>query len=122
MAVWLSNRRSLVSGLYSDSLADILFGIGNSFDPTTGNGIIGKNHLGTADHLFSIMDDPTSENFGYHYYDSKLHAASYNQSDKRFYVYDYLERTADSEKDGGGGEYSDGSVRCVCSIGGDGNW
>lgn len=97
----------IVSGLYSDSLADILFGIGNSFDPTTGNGIIGKNHLGTADHLFSIVDDPTSENFGYHYYDSKLHAASYNQSDKRFYVYDYLERTADSEKDGGGGEYSD---------------
>ena len=23
---------------------------------------------------------------------------------------------------GGGGEYSDGSVRCVCIIGGDGNW
>ena len=22
----------------------------------------------------------------------------------------------------GGGEYSDGSVRCVCIIGGDGNW
>lgn len=22
----------------------------------------------------------------------------------------------------GGGEYADGSVRCVCIIGGDGNW
>lgn len=25
-------------------------------------------------------------------------------------------------KVGGGVEYSDGSVRCVCMIGGDGNW
>lgn len=32
---------------------------------------------------------------------------------------------ADDELDtvvGGGGEYSDGSVRCICIIGGDGNW
>lgn len=98
---------SVYSGIYNDNLADVLFDTDNSYDYETGKGIIGKTHVGTADHLFSLDTDPDSENYGYYYYDSKLNAASYNQTDKRFYVYDYLERTADSEKDGGGGAYSD---------------
>jgi len=95
------------SGLYNKDLGDILFSTENVFNPETGEGIIGKNYVGKADHLFQINNDPTSTHYGYYYYDSSLNAASYNQTDGRFYVYDYLERTADSEKDGGGGEYSD---------------
>ncbi len=98
---------NVYSGLYSDELRSILFDTDNSFNPETGEGIIGKHYVGTGDYLLQINNDPTSENYGYHYYDSSLHAASYNQTDGRFYVYDYLERTADSAKDGGGGEFSD---------------
>lgn len=98
---------NVYAGLYNENLGNILFSTENSFNPETGEGIIGKNYIGTADHLFQINNDPTSANYGYHYYDSSLNAASYNKTDGRFYVYDYLERTADSEKDGGGGEYSD---------------
>ena len=75
--------------LYSDYLADLLF------DPN--KDVIGKHYIGTADHLFQYGADPSDEDhYGYYYYDSHLNAASYNQSDGRFYVYDYLERTADS--------------------------
>ncbi len=98
---------SVYSGLYTKELGSILFGTDNAFNSQKGTGILGKNYVGPADYLFQINNDPTSENYGYYYYDSRLNAASYNQTDKRFYVYDYLERTADSEKDGGAGEYSD---------------
>ncbi|MBE6598656.1 MAG: Cna B-type domain-containing protein [Ruminococcaceae bacterium] len=94
-------------GLYSAELASILFGTDNSFDPATGTGIMGKEYIGTADHLFQFDSNPTDEYYGYYYYDSRLNAASYNRSAGRFYVYDYLERTADSEKDGGVGGHSD---------------
>ncbi len=93
--------------LYTERLGSMLFDPENEYDPATGEGVVGKRYLGTADHLFQIDHNPESENYGYHYYDSRLNAASYNQSDRRFYVYDYLERTADSSKDGGVGEYSD---------------
>ena len=63
----------------------------------TGSGVPGRNYLGTGDHLFQYCDDPTNaEYYGYYYYDSLYHAASYNQSAGRFYVYDYLERATDS--------------------------
>lgn len=76
-------------GLYNDNLADILF------DPN--REVIGKEYLGQGDHLFQYGDDPSDgEYYGYYYYDSRLNAASYNQSNQRFYVYDYLERTTDS--------------------------
>lgn len=101
------NRSVVTAGLYNDRLGEILFDKTNAYDPETGKGILGKKYLGTADHLFHFDSDPNSSNRGYYYYDSKLHAASYNQSDACFYVYDYLERTSDSKKDGGGGEYSD---------------
>lgn len=94
--------------LYDSKLAHILFGTDNSFDPATGEGVLGKQYLGEADYLFRYGSDPANEaTYGYYYYDSKLNAASYNQSDERFYVYDYLERTSDSARDGGEDGYAD---------------
>ena len=94
-------------GLYNSSLHDLLFNTGTSYNPQTGEGVIGKTYLGQGDHLFQYEDDPSSPNYGYYYYDSMRNAASYNQSDQRFYVYDYLECTTDSYNNGETGESSD---------------
>lgn len=75
-------------GLYTDALGALLF------DPELQ--VIGKQHLGEGDHLFQLCVDPNDPYYGYYYYDSERNAASYNQSDGRFYVYDYLECTRDS--------------------------
>ena len=84
------------AGLLNSALIERLFGTGNSFDPITGSGVMGKTYLGTGDHFFQYCDDPSNtEYYGYYYYDSLSNAASYNQSAQRFYVYDYLVR-ADS--------------------------
>ena len=98
---------SVYSGLYSEEIKELLFDTDNAFNPNDGSGVVGKSYLGTADHLFQIMTDPNDEHYGYYYYNSALNAASFNQSDKRFYVYDYIERTADSAKTDGEGAYSD---------------
>lgn len=90
-------------GIYNSSLGALLFSTDNVYDPVTGEGILGKTYLGTGDHLFQIMDDPDDEHYGYYYYDSKLNAASYNQSNQRFYVYEYLSATSDAI----GSTYSD---------------
>lgn len=89
--------------IYSAALGELLFATDNCFDPATGTGVLGKNYLGTGDHLFQIMDDPTDEHYGYYYYDSKRNAASYHQTNRRFYVYDYLAATSDAI----GSTYSD---------------
>lgn len=79
----------ITSGLYNNKLADLLF--------DTDLAVAGKHYLGQGDHLFQYGEDPSdSEHYGYFYYDSMLNAASYHQSNGRFYVYDYLERTVDS--------------------------
>ena len=83
-------------GIYYASLGNVLFATDNCYDPATGTGILGKNYLGTGDHLFQIMDDPADEHYGYYYYDSKHNAASFNQSKGRFYVYEYLSATSDA--------------------------
>lgn len=90
-------------GIYSNSIGELLFATDNCFDPVTGQGILGKTYLGTGDHLFQIMSNPADEHYGYYYYDSKHNAASYNQSNSRFYVYEYLEATSDAI----GSTYSD---------------
>lgn len=95
------------SGIYNAALGETLFGTDNLFDPETGEGVVGKHYLGQGDHLFQINTDPTSEYYGYYYYDAKLNAASYNQTDQRFYVYDYLARSSDSANNDDGGKYSD---------------
>lgn len=76
-------------GLYNENLADLLFNREVE--------LAGKHYVGTGDYLFRYGGDSTdTEHYGYYYYDSMLNAASYNQSNERFYVYDYLERTADA--------------------------
>jgi len=87
------------AGIYSEELGDILF------DPDME--VIGKTYIGEGDHLFRYMSDPSDEYYGYYFYDSKRNAASYNQSDGRFYVYNYLERTVDSDGENNDGKYSD---------------
>jgi len=64
---------------------------------TQSGNLLGVNYVGTADHLFQYDEDT-----GYYYYDSARNAASYNQSEGRFYVYDFLERASrtSSEEDG----------------------
>ena len=76
----------VTAGIYNDRIGEALF--------STDDRIPGKVYLGTADHLFQIMDDPSNPYYGYYYYDSGKNAASYNQSAGRFYVYDYLEATS----------------------------
>ena len=92
-----------VSNNSGKDLLDLLF------NPNTD--VIGKYYAGTGNYLFQYMDSTTpnydGEHDGYYYLDARLNAASYNQSQQRFYVYDYLERTSDSRKDGGAGQYSD---------------
>ena len=98
---------AVYSGIYNAALGEALFSTNNLFNPETGEGIVGKHYLGEADHLFKINNDPSSEHYGYYYYDAKLNAASYNQTDQRFYVYDYLARTSDSANNNDAGKYSD---------------
>lgn len=95
------------AGIYTEELGNALFSTDNLFNPETGEGVVGKHYLGEGDHLFQINTDPTSEYYGYYYYDAKLNAASYNQTDQRFYVYDYLARTSDSANNNDEGKYSD---------------
>lgn len=104
-----NSQSTSTTGLYNPALAQILFGTDNNYDPLTGQGVIGKNYLGEGDYLFQFDDDPTSDLYGYYYYDSRLNAASYNQSEGRFYVYNYLARTADtgSGNNTAGSGYSD---------------
>lgn len=86
----------IVSNIYRNQLGNVLFDSDTSFDSSNKSGIIGKHYLGKGNYLFQLMDDPNHPNYGYYYYDSKLNAASYNQSEQRFYVYDYLECTSES--------------------------
>ncbi len=95
------------SGIYTDELANLLFNHETSFNPQTQTGVIGKTYIGTGDHLFQVMEDKNDQHYGYYYYDSTMNAASYNQTDGRFYVYDYLERTTDSAKGSDDKKYSD---------------
>lgn len=85
-------------GLYTNTIRNLLF------DP--GTQVIGKQYLGTGDHLFQLCEDPTHDHYGYYYYNSERNAASYNQSAQRFYVYEYLESTQDAAKSEGDGRYS----------------
>ena len=58
----------------------------------------GKKYVGTANYLYSY-DSRT----GYYYYDSDKNAASYNQRARRFYVYNYTNKTNKSN----GGDNTD---------------
>lgn len=87
----------VTSGLYNEELVHLLF--------DTEEEVVGKHYLGKGDQLFQYGADPSdTEHYGYYYYDSMLNAASYHQSNERFYVYNYLERTVDSA---GNNSYSD---------------
>ena len=86
-------------GLYTDTIRDLLFNPDSQ--------VIGKNYVGEADYLFQLCLDKSHDHYGYYYYNSERNAASYNQSDQRFYVYDYLECTRDSANSSENGGYSD---------------
>ncbi len=88
----------VTQGAYSAQLKNLLFSTSDG-----GDYVVGKTYLGTGDYLYQMMDDPTDEHYGYYYYDSARNAASYNQSNGRFYVYEYLSATSDSV----GSSYSD---------------
>ncbi len=90
------NADTISAGIYNAAMGDLLYSTDNAFNPTTGTGVIGKTYLGTGDHLFQMMDDPNDEHHGYYYYDSLRNAISYNQSNSRFYVYEYLAATSDA--------------------------
>ena len=87
---------TISAGICTPAMRDLLYSTNNCYNPATGTGVIGKTYLGTGDHLFQIMDDPTNEHYGYYYYDSLRNAISYNQSNRRFYVYEYLSATSDA--------------------------
>lgn len=87
---------TISGGIYTPEMGELLYSPHNGFDPATGTGVIGKTYLGTADHLFQIMDDPSDPHYGYYYFDSLRNALSYNQSNSRFYVYEYLSATSDA--------------------------
>lgn len=106
------NRTSTITAGIIDNVTNVSGGkdlLELLFDPKTD--VIGKNYVGTGNYLYQYMDSTTSnydgEHDGFYYLDAQLNAASYYQSGDRFYLYDYLERTSDSTKDGGVGEYSD---------------
>ena len=86
-------------GLFTNTIGDLLF------NPSTE--VIGKQYLGEGDHLFQLCLDPNDPHYGYYYYNSERNAASYNQSDQRFYVYDYLECTRTSTSGEYEGKYAD---------------
>jgi len=90
---------TVYSGLYTEAIRDVFF------DPDVI--LPGKEYLGEADYLFQLCEDPGHSHYGYYYYNSERNAASYNQTDQRFYVYDYLECTRDSLNNGDEGKYSD---------------
>ena len=90
------NADTISADICTPAMRDLLYATDNAFDPVTGEGIIGKTYLGTGDHLFQMMNDPTDEHYGYYYYDSLRNAISYNQSNGRFYVYEYLSATSDA--------------------------
>ena len=97
----------VTAGLYNSIVGEIVFGTDNDYDPSTGTGYIGKTYLGSGDYLFQFVDDPNNDYYGYYYYDAALNAASFNQSEGRFYVYEYLARTSDSAGQSDSGKYSD---------------
>lgn len=102
-----TNQDGVTTGIYNPKLIEMLFGENNLINAETNEGVLGKSYLGTGDYFFRFDDDPDSPHYGYYFYDSKKNAASYNQSEQRFYIYDYLECTVDSLRDGGLGGYSD---------------
>lgn len=67
---------TITAGIANEARLDALFGP----DP-----IPGRISLGEGDWLYSY-----DEETGYYYYNSAKNATSYNQSDQRFYVYNYV--------------------------------
>ena len=86
-------------GLYTEIIRETMF------DPNVV--LPGKEYVGEADHLFQLCENPSHNHYGYYYYNSERNAASYNQTNQRFYIYEYLEATRDSLNNGDEGKYSD---------------
>ncbi|MBE6927782.1 MAG: Cna B-type domain-containing protein [Ruminococcaceae bacterium] len=67
---------TITTGIANDQRLEALFGT---------KPLAGRHNVGEADWLYSF--DPDT---GFYYYNSAKNAASYNQSEQRFYVYDYV--------------------------------
>ena len=83
-----SQLQAITTGIYNANLGNLLFNAGAE--------VVGKQYLGTGNYLYQYMEDPNDPHYGYYYYDSFRNAASYNQSEGRFYIYDYLEYARDT--------------------------
>ena len=67
----------IVSSTDDDLMADLF---GRSDAP-------GKVYLGQGDMLYQYEDNPSSQRYGYYYYDSDKNAADYHEGNQRFYIY-----------------------------------
>ena len=85
--------------LYTETIRELLF------NPEVQ--ALGKTYLGEGNYLFQLCENKNHNHYGDYYYNSERNAASYNQSDQRFYVYDYLECTRTSSREDDEGKYSD---------------
>lgn len=94
-----TNAGVVYPGLYTNAIREVFFNPDFILP--------GKEYLGEADYLFQLCEEPGHNHYGYYYYNSERNAASYNQTEQRFYVYDYLECTRDSLNNGNEGKYSD---------------
>lgn len=80
--VWTGSSGAAYSGLVSTTSAAVLQKLYDTSAENTSNDL-GVYYVGEANYLFSY-DETTN----YYSYDSASYAASYNQTDERFYVYD----------------------------------
>ncbi len=93
----VNNDEGATTGILSSTstrTADLLTALFGT-DTNTTYSYIGKTYLGTGNYLYQY--DSTS---GYYYFDSDVNAAFYNQSDGRFYLYNYKVALSDTDEEG----------------------
>ena len=92
----INNQYAPYPGIYDGSHSSIWNkGAGSVVSTIFGDAaLIGKTKVGTGDGLYYINED------GYYEYDSVKHAASYNQSEHKFYIYNQPQKLVMKSGDG----------------------